>query len=164
QARCRRVPARALGLPRDLLPRLRPDAARRRGRAPLLACRALQPPRPLDRRPPPPLGRLLPRVPRRLRAAGRSRRPACDPREHGADGRGSVAAPAVGERLRLAADVGGTFTDVLALDEAGRVHASKVLSTPPDYDVAVVAAVRALDADVVSVVHGTTVATNAVLE
>ena len=31
-----------------LLPRIGPDAARRRGRAPLLALRALQPPRPLD--------------------------------------------------------------------------------------------------------------------
>jgi N-methylhydantoinase A/oxoprolinase/acetone carboxylase beta subunit/N-methylhydantoinase B/oxoprolinase/acetone carboxylase alpha subunit len=66
--------------------------------------------------------------------------------------------------LRVGADVGGTFTDVLALDGEGRVRIAKVLSTPPDYDRAVVEAVGALGADVDAVVHGTTVATNAVLE
>ena len=67
---------------------------------------------------------------------------------------------------RIGADVGGTFTDVLALDEAGRVRFTKVLSTPPDYDRSVVAAVRELAGagEVTTVVHGTTVATNAVLE
>jgi 5-oxoprolinase (ATP-hydrolysing)/N-methylhydantoinase A len=64
---------------------------------------------------------------------------------------------------RIGADVGGTFTDVVMADEGGRVHVAKVLSTPPDYDRAVAEAVRALGgAD--EVVHGTTVATNAVLE
>ncbi len=67
--------------------------------------------------------------------------------------------------MRIGADVGGTFTDVLALDGDGRVRVTKVLSTPPDYDRAVIAAVRELAGpDVDAIVHGTTVATNAVLE
>ena len=43
------VPAAAMGVPRDLLPGERPAAARRRGRAPVLAGRSLQPARPLHR-------------------------------------------------------------------------------------------------------------------
>jgi 5-oxoprolinase (ATP-hydrolysing) len=70
--------------------------------------------------------------------------------------------------LRVGADVGGTFTDVLLRDPDGRLRFTKVLSTPPAYDRAVVDAVCELaDADgaaVESVSHGTTVATNAVLE
>jgi len=67
--------------------------------------------------------------------------------------------------MRIGADVGGTFTDVLALDADGRVRATKVLSTPPEYDRAVVEAVDALaGGEVETIVHGTTVATNAVLE
>ena len=67
--------------------------------------------------------------------------------------------------MRIGADVGGTFTDVLAVAADGGVHVAKVLSTPPDYDRAVIDAVGALGgAEVEAVVHGTTVATNAVLE
>jgi 5-oxoprolinase (ATP-hydrolysing) len=64
---------------------------------------------------------------------------------------------------RIGADVGGTFTDVVVSDGDGGLRFTKVLSTPPAYDRAVVDAVVALGgAD--EVVHGTTVATNAVLE
>ena len=64
---------------------------------------------------------------------------------------------------RVGADVGGTFTDVSCAATDGTLAFAKVLSTPPSYDRAVVDAVRALGgAD--EVVHGTTVATNAVLE
>ena len=68
--------------------------------------------------------------------------------------------------MRIGADVGGTFTDVLALDPDGRVRFTKVLSTPPAYDRAVIGAVASLAGgrEVEGVVHGTTVATNAVLE
>src|SRR5579885_2036490 len=66
---------------------------------------------------------------------------------------------------RIGVDVGGTFTDVVLQDGDGRVAVRKVLSTPPDYDRAVVEAVRRLAGDrPEAVVHGTTVATNAVLE
>ncbi len=74
-------------------------------------------------------------------------------------------------RVRIAADVGGTFTDVVLLDKSGRVHAHKVPSTPPDFERAVGDAVGFLlqqthvpGASVDDVAHGTTVATNAVLE
>ena len=70
--------------------------------------------------------------------------------------------------IRIGADVGGTFTDVLLLDGDGRLRCTKVLSTPPDYNRAVVEAVRRLvgpeAGEVEGVAHGTTVATNAVLE
>jgi N-methylhydantoinase A/oxoprolinase/acetone carboxylase beta subunit len=69
---------------------------------------------------------------------------------------------------RVGVDVGGTFTDVILHGGDGRVLVRKLLSTPPSYDRAVVEAVGALAADdggsVAEVVHGTTVATNAVLE
>ncbi|MGI8420729.1 MAG: hydantoinase B/oxoprolinase family protein [Gaiellaceae bacterium] len=68
---------------------------------------------------------------------------------------------------RAGADVGGTFTDVIVAggDGDGALRYTKVLSTPPAYDRAVVDAVRTLAPDGVGeVVHGPTVATNAVLE
>jgi N-methylhydantoinase A len=69
-------------------------------------------------------------------------------------------------RARIGVDVGGTFTDVILQAADGRVRIRKVLSTPPGYDRAVVDAVAGLSDDdgVAGVVHGTTVATNAVLE
>jgi N-methylhydantoinase A/oxoprolinase/acetone carboxylase beta subunit len=67
---------------------------------------------------------------------------------------------------RIGVDVGGTFTDVILQHADGAATVRKLLSTPPNYDAAVVEAVSGL-ADgrhVTGVVHGTTVATNAVLE
>src|SRR5712692_6895598 len=65
-------------------------------------------------------------------------------------------------------DVGGTFTDLSAVDEAtGRVVVTKVPSDPRDEAAAVVAGLGALGIagrDVRRLVHGTTVGTNAVLE
>jgi N-methylhydantoinase A len=67
---------------------------------------------------------------------------------------------------RVGVDVGGTFTDVILHEDDGRVSIRKLLSTPPSYDQAVVEAVGGLAGagGVQEVVHGTTVATNAVLE
>ena len=69
---------------------------------------------------------------------------------------------------RLGVDVGGTFTDVVLQGADGSTTIRKLLSTPPSYDVAVVQAARELaggdGASIAEVVHGTTVATNAVLE
>ena len=77
----------------------------------------------------------------------------------------------IGTGLRIGADVGGTFTDVVAIDDNGRVWTHKVPSTPPHFEEAVLAAVAQLlgnmdgaGATVAEVAHGTTVATNAVLE
>src|SRR5215218_8802366 len=70
------------------------------------------------------------------------------------------------EKARIGADVGGTFTDVILQRADGATTIRKLLSTPPNYDAAVVEAVVGLGgaSDVTAVVHGTTVATNAVLE
>ena len=72
----------------------------------------------------------------------------------------------------IAVDIGGTFTDVVAADvESGAYHTVKVPSTPGDLVRGVrEGALQAIDraaahaADVVRFVHGTTVATNALLE
>ena len=72
----------------------------------------------------------------------------------------------IGTTARVGVDVGGTFTDVILHGADGRVAVRKLLSTPPSYDRAVVGAVAELAGHgaVQEVVHGTTVATNAVLE
>ena len=63
----------------------------------------------------------------------------------------------------LGVDVGGTFTDAVLLD-GGRVRTAKV-PTAPRQEESVLAAARAVGAeDVVRFAHGTTVATNALLE
>ena len=67
--------------------------------------------------------------------------------------------------ISVGVDVGGTFTDLVAIDDAGCVEARKVLSTPSDQSEGVDDALRALGrTDVSRIVHGTTVATNTLLE
>jgi N-methylhydantoinase A len=73
--------------------------------------------------------------------------------------------------VRVGADIGGTFTDLVMVDEQGRVVRRKVPSTVDDYSQGIIRALgQAMDeagtppADIAEVVHGTTVATNAVLE
>ncbi|MFA0776473.1 MAG: hypothetical protein PVTTEEND_000187, partial [Candidatus Fervidibacter sp.] len=62
-------------------------------------------------------------------------------------------------------DIGGTFTDVVVLTEDGNWRVHKVLSTPPDFERGVEEALRQLRLPSgFIVVHGSTVATNAVLE
>jgi N-methylhydantoinase A/oxoprolinase/acetone carboxylase beta subunit len=70
-----------------------------------------------------------------------------------------------GSMIRLGVDTGGTFTDLVRLD-AGRLSVHKVRSTPDDPSRAILAGIAELmGRDAVSeVVHGSTVATNAVLE
>jgi N-methylhydantoinase A len=71
---------------------------------------------------------------------------------------------------RLAVDIGGTFTD-LALEHAGGRSTAKVLTTPTAPELGVLAGVRTIlraaglaPADIAIVVHGTTLATNAIIE
>ncbi len=69
--------------------------------------------------------------------------------------------------LRLGVDVGGTFTDLVALGGDGRMVTAKVPSTPADQSEGVVSALRASGvepAEVLAFSHGMTVATNALLE
>jgi N-methylhydantoinase A len=72
--------------------------------------------------------------------------------------------------VRIGIDTGGTFTDVVAVD-AGRVFTTKVPSTPSDPSTAFMQAIEkalrlagAQTESVGDVAHGTTVATNALLE
>jgi len=68
---------------------------------------------------------------------------------------------------RIGIDIGGTFTDLVAIDETGCLQTHKVASTPHDYGEGIVTGLRALLArsDPVSeVLHGTTIGSNTVLE
>ncbi|MEM7567893.1 MAG: hydantoinase/oxoprolinase N-terminal domain-containing protein, partial [Pseudomonadota bacterium] len=73
--------------------------------------------------------------------------------------------------LRLGVDVGGTFTDLLLLDQAnGRTVTAKVPSTPADSSIGVLNGIEKIcrqagidPHDIGEVMHGTTVATNTVL-
>jgi N-methylhydantoinase A len=74
-------------------------------------------------------------------------------------------------RFRVAVDIGGTFTDIVFLDADGRRHVKKVSSSVDDYARAIVDGLREVfdetgltGRDVVEVLHGTTVASNALLE
>ncbi|SFS58104.1 N-methylhydantoinase A [Sulfitobacter marinus] len=74
--------------------------------------------------------------------------------------------------MRLGVDVGGTFTDLLLHDEkSGRTFRAKTPSTPEDQSKGVANGVQLIcekagikPSDISLVLHGTTVATNAVLE
>ena len=69
------------------------------------------------------------------------------------------------QHLRIGVDTGGTFTDFVLLDEGGmRVH--KLRSTPHDPSQAILAGIRELAGERadIEITHGSTVATNALLE
>ena len=72
---------------------------------------------------------------------------------------------------RLGVDIGGTFTDIVLLETDGTIHTKKVLSTPDDYSAAIETGVAELleesgisVGDITEFSHGTTVATNALIE
>src|SRR5436305_93880 len=73
---------------------------------------------------------------------------------------------------RIGVDIGGTFTDVAAIDEAsGRIGIVKLLTTPGDFSGAVVEGLRRVieregiaPAGVALLAHATTVVTNALFE
>jgi len=71
--------------------------------------------------------------------------------------------------FRAGVDIGGTFTDIVLLDEGGERYTKKVSSTVDDYARAIVDGLCELLAEVgggriVELLHGTTVASNAILE
>ena len=69
--------------------------------------------------------------------------------------------------MRVGIEVGGTFTDLVAVTDDGEVRIAKVPSTPANPDEGALNALVAADIDlslVDEIVHGSTVATNAVLE
>jgi len=79
---------------------------------------------------------------------------------------------------RLAADIGGTFTDLVLLDEDGTLHVHKTPSTPDDFKAGVLQGVRHVTgsagagevvqdtplADIEYFVHGATVVLNALIQ
>ena len=69
--------------------------------------------------------------------------------------------------LRVAVDIGGTFTDAVAIDEDGRARTAKALTTPQRLYEGVLAALDQLDVDwrcLDSMTNGTTAGLNAFLE
>ena len=66
--------------------------------------------------------------------------------------------------LRVAIDTGGTFTDCVWIDR-GRIRLLKVFSTPADPAQAIAEAIRQIaNESPVTLLHGTTVGTNAILQ
>ncbi len=68
--------------------------------------------------------------------------------------------------MRVGVEVGGTFTDLVAIED-GRVRVAKVPSVPAHPDEGAMASLAAGEIDLATVedlVHGSTVATNAILE
>src|SRR4029453_17689057 len=74
-------------------------------------------------------------------------------------------------QTRIGVDIGGTFTDLCRGDATGEVRVGKLLTTPKDPSQAVEQGVVTVlhdagsqAADVRGVIHGTTLATNALIE
>ena len=77
--------------------------------------------------------------------------------------------------MRIGVDIGGTFTDLVAVDDEGTIHTAKALSTPSDPSIGVVDGLRLLAQDMATdvadlvarteiLIHGTTYSTNLLLE
>jgi len=69
-----------------------------------------------------------------------------------------------GGAVRVGVDVGGTFTDLVAIAADGAIAVHKVATTPEDPAVGMFRAIEQMSAPVELLVHGTTIATNALLE
>jgi len=73
---------------------------------------------------------------------------------------------------RLSVDVGGTFTDIVLFDEESKkIYTTKVSSTPKDQSIGLINGIKKITngakvnySDISYFIHGTTVATNALLE
>ena len=73
--------------------------------------------------------------------------------------------------FRIAVDIGGTFTDIALLTDAGLIHQSKISSTPADPSLrrdrwrgTVAGRTRDPAGAVAEVLHGTTVGSNTILQ
>ncbi|SJZ74780.1 N-methylhydantoinase A [Enhydrobacter aerosaccus] len=82
-----------------------------------------------------------------------------------------MAGPQMGGQVKVAIDIGGTFTDIALATAAGVIHQSKISSTPDDPSRAVVEGVAQLLVElgieasaVTEVLHGTTVGSNTILQ
>jgi N-methylhydantoinase A len=75
------------------------------------------------------------------------------------------------ERYRVGVDIGGTFTDIVLLGSGGTIHTKKISSSVGDYARAIVEGLSELFVEtglaggaIEEIRHGTTVASNAILE
>ena len=73
--------------------------------------------------------------------------------------------------FRIGVDIGGTFTDIVCLDHGGEVYVKKVESTADNYARAIIDGLRDLfradglrGEEINEVIHGTTVASNTIIE
>lgn len=69
--------------------------------------------------------------------------------------------------LRVATDIGGTFTDLVYVDNEGNVEVGKSNSTPPNFEQGVIDVIKKTGVDIVDIdtfIHGTTVVINAITE
>ncbi|HEY2920075.1 MAG TPA: hydantoinase/oxoprolinase family protein [Candidatus Binatia bacterium] len=69
--------------------------------------------------------------------------------------------------MRIAVDIGGTFTDLVAVDDQGKIFRSKSLTTPDDLARGINDCLQSANIDVAGTsffVHGSTITINAVLE
>ncbi len=83
----------------------------------------------------------------------------------GQGARGGLNDPGASMTLRVGIDIGGTFTDLVAIGSDGRIRLHKAASTPHDYAEGIVEGLRALlDDHVTEVLHATTIGSNAILE
>src|SRR5258708_1713226 len=84
----------------------------------------------------------------------------------------SMSSQSLAARFRIGIDTGGTFTDIVSVDTvSGKTHVTKVASTPANPAIGLVrgvneilAAAGATTDAVAGLAHGTTVATNALLQ
>src|SRR3984957_7013323 len=84
----------------------------------------------------------------------------------------SMSSRSASAQLRIGIDTGGTFTDIVLVDVAsGATHVTKVASTPANPAIGLVRGVNEILAtagattdSIVGLAHGTTVATNALLQ
>ena len=74
-------------------------------------------------------------------------------------------------KYRVGIDIGGTFTDIVFLNDAGVLLTEKVPSTPDNYARGIETGLKALldhkgltGGSIQEIIHGTTVATNTILE
>src|SRR4051812_37207130 len=82
----------------------------------------------------------------------------CEPRS----GRGETLF-LIMKNLRIGIDTGGTFTDFVVIRD-GRIEMFKELSTPHSPEEAIMTGMSRLDGSAQEIIHGSTVATNALLE
>ncbi|MYL56480.1 hydantoinase/oxoprolinase family protein [Virgibacillus halodenitrificans] len=69
--------------------------------------------------------------------------------------------------MRVATDIGGTFTDLVYVDEGGQVEVAKSHSTPPNFEQGVIDVIEKSNIDqraISTFIHGTTVIINALTE